>query len=55
MTRAHEKDGRRASLIQRGSALVLGLRDALAAHGARTIARQRQRLDKQSRFDWSDL
>jgi hypothetical protein len=54
MTRAHEKDGRKASLIERSGAFVLGLRNALAAHGAKNIARQRHKLDNKS-FEWGDL
>jgi len=54
---ARPKNGHRraASLVARGSALVLGLRDALAARGARNIARQFHKLDRTSRFDWDDL
>jgi hypothetical protein len=55
MTRAREKEDRSASLIERGTTLVVRLRDAFAAHGARNIARQLHKLDRQSRFDWSDL
>jgi hypothetical protein len=54
---ARPKNGHRraASLVARGSALVLELRDALAARGARNIARQFHKLDRTSRFDWDDL
>jgi hypothetical protein len=55
MARPNESRGRAASLIARGSALVLGLRDAIAARGARNVARQRHKLDKESKFDWGDL
>src|SRR4051812_35636179 len=36
------------ALLQRGSRLIVGLGDALAAHGADNIARQFHRLDRRS-------
>jgi hypothetical protein len=43
------------ALLQRGSKLIVGLGDALAARGANNIARQFHRLDRRSGFDELDL
>jgi hypothetical protein len=55
MARPNEYHGRAASFFARSGAFVAGLRDAIAARGARNIARQHHKLDKKSKFDWGDL